>query len=89
MISRYIKEITLEEIRRILIRKCSLIDRELIVWGPQKDKGADCYFFALAGTPPKAYGIYTFCAEQHSLYLYNGRGKLIKNYYLEKEIKFD
>lgn len=81
---------TLEEIRKILIKHCSSkVERELVVWGPQKDKNAGSYFFALAGTPPKGYGIYTYSAENKFLCLYDARGKRFKEYSLEEKIKFD
>lgn len=83
------RRITLEDVKKILIKHCSDIDRELVVWGPQKDKNVFCYFLALAGTPPKGYGVYTYSAEKHFLCLYDENGKRFKEYYLQDEIKFD
>lgn len=80
---------TKDEIRKILIKHCSQIDRELVVWGPQKDKNADCYFLALAGSAPKGYGIYVHSAEKSFLCLYDGNGTRFKKYYVQKDIKFD
>ncbi len=54
---------TKEEIKKILIKHCSQTERELVIWGPKKDKNADCYFLALAGTAPKGYGIYVRSAK--------------------------
>jgi hypothetical protein len=46
----------------------------------------DCYFFALAGTPPKGYGIYI--KENKILKLYDVKGDSFKEYYLEYGIDF-
>ncbi|KKQ80804.1 MAG: hypothetical protein UT02_C0002G0029 [Parcubacteria group bacterium GW2011_GWC2_38_7] len=80
---------TLEEIKKILIKHCSDIDRDLVIWKAQKDKNANCYFFALAGTPPKGYGIYSFSSGKRFLCLYDINGKRFKNYHLESGINFD
>ena len=87
MPSSILNEITLEEIKRILIKHNSKIDRDLLVWKPQKEKDGDCIFFALAGTPPKGYGIYVY--GDRSLYLYDTKGKRFKKYYIKNEIKID
>ncbi|HIG94365.1 MAG TPA: hypothetical protein HA283_05195 [Nanoarchaeota archaeon] len=83
-------KITKEEIKNILIDHYNKtyggakIDRELIVLTPDKNKNSDCYFFALAGTPPKGYGI--FITEKRVLCLYDLSGKRFKEYYLDKGI---
>jgi len=80
---------TLKEIKKILIKHCSKIDRELVVWEPQRGKNANSYFFALAGTPPVGYGIYTYSTAKRFLCLYDANGNRFKEYYLQSEIKFD
>jgi len=83
-------KITKEEIKQILINHYNnthggaKIDRELIVLSPDKNKGCDCYFLALAGTPPKGYGI--FMPEKRVLCLYDASGNRFKEYYLDKGI---
>lgn len=53
-------------------------NRELIAFGPDKENGAECVFFALAGTPPKGYAL--FVRERGDLYLYDAEGKRFKKY---------
>ena len=84
-------KLTKGEIKEILIEHYNKthggakIDRELIVLTPGKNKDADCHFFALAGTPPKGYGI--FIPEKRVLCLYDSEGKRFKEYYLDKGIE--
>jgi len=84
-------KISKEEIKKVLIEHYNKthggakLDRELIVLSPDKNSGADCYFFALAGTPPKGYGI--FIPENRVLCLYDASGKRFKEYYLDKGIE--
>lgn len=84
-------KLTKEEIKEILIEHYNKthggakINRELIMLTPEKSSGADCYFFALAGTPPKGYGI--FIPERRVLCLYDAEGKRFKEYYLDKGIE--
>lgn len=77
------------EIKKILTKHCSNIDRKLLVWKPKENINGSCYFLALEGTPPKGYGIYSFSAEIRMLCLYDSKGKRFKEYYLENEINFD
>ncbi|MBU2559854.1 hypothetical protein KKA03_03075 [archaeon] len=82
--------ITKKDIKEILIKHYNkthggaLLDRELVVLSPDKNSGSDCYFFSLAGTPPKGYGI--FIPEKRVLCLYDADGKRFKEYYLDKGI---
>ena len=82
--------ITKQEIKDILNKHYNkthggaILDRELIVMSPEKDKETKCYFFALQGTPPKGYGIYI--PGGRVLNLYDAQGKRFKDYYLDKGI---
>jgi len=90
MDNRQSGKITKKEIRDILNKHYNvthggaILDRELIVMSPDKNKDAECYFFALQGTPPKGYGIYI--PENRNLLLYDANGKRFKNYYLDEGI---
>lgn len=88
---------TLNEVKDVLIKHFSKksgvsktdAERKLIVWYPKNKKNADCYFFALEGTPPKGYGIYVNTTEKKFLCLYDSKGKRFKEYYLSKGVMFD
>lgn len=85
-----IKKITKQEIKNILNKHYNkphngeILDRELVVMSPDKNKETKCYFFALQGTPPKGYGIYI--PDNRSLCLYDASGKEFQNYYLDEGI---
>ena len=83
-------QMTLDEIKKVLIKRYFIThrgtgDRELVIWQPKKERATECYFFALAGTPPKGYGIYI--PGKRSLCLYDADGKRFKEYYLQKGIE--
>lgn len=80
-------QITKDQIRKELLKHYNRyytlnsgreVDRQLIVFGPDKRKGAECTLFVLAGTPPKGYAL--FIAERGDLYFYDAEGKRYKKY---------
>jgi hypothetical protein len=72
------KELTLEGIRKVMIKKYSYhatdLDRDMIVVSCHSNNtGIGCYLFSIDGSPPKGYGIYI--PESHTLCLYDAWGK--------------